>query len=280
MKKTQEVLGLPIITISDGIEVGKVKCILVNADKGSVDYVIVESGVHVLSARVISTMDIIGMGEYALTIENDSVIYDIGKIPTAIDLLQKNIEVKGAKVLTKKGRLIGEIGDFYFDNDNNCFITGLEYIADITKKNIKIIPRDSVITFGKNIIVVKENVEESLLDNMTNKLFNEISIKEFEISAQQTELAELSGSKMEEIIEEATAPIIDSVTEKNEQKSSTQNLFEQRQNQYLKGRKATKTITDLNGNILIESGEMISEAAIDSVKSNGKLIELVMNNKG
>ncbi len=165
MKKTQEVLGLPIISISDGVEVGKVKSILVNADEGTVDYIIVDSGIQILSARVISTSSVLGMGEYALTIENDSAINDIGRIPAAIDLLQKNIQVKGSKVLTKKGRLIGEIGDFFFDEDNNCRITGLEYIADITHKKVRIIPRNNVITFGKNLIVVTEEVESKLLDN-------------------------------------------------------------------------------------------------------------------
>ncbi len=62
-------------------------------------------------------------------------------------------------------------------------------------------------------------------------------------------------------------------------KTSTQSLFEQRQRQYLKGRKATKTITDNVGKVIINSGEVISEDVIDIAKDNGKLIELVMNNK-
>ena len=37
MKKTQEVIGLPVISICDGSEVGKVKELVVNAEKGAVD---------------------------------------------------------------------------------------------------------------------------------------------------------------------------------------------------------------------------------------------------
>jgi len=99
-----------------------------------------------------------------LTIENEDVITDISKIPSAIQLLQKDIRVKGTKVLTKKGSLIGEIGDIYVDENNGCRITGLEFIADITQKQIRLIPRDSVITFGKNLTVVTEDVESRLLD--------------------------------------------------------------------------------------------------------------------
>jgi len=119
MKKIQEILGLPIISISDGIEVGKVKSAIINADKGAIDYIVVDSGIQILSARVIPTDNVLGIGEYALTIENDGAINDISKIPAAIDLLQKNIQIKGTKVLTKKGRLIGEIGDIFVDENEN-----------------------------------------------------------------------------------------------------------------------------------------------------------------
>jgi uncharacterized protein YrrD len=164
MKKTQNILGLPIISISDGVEVGKVKSIIINADRGAIDYIIVDSGIQIFSARVIPTEDVLGIGEYALTIENEGVITDISKVPAAIQLLQSDIKVKGTKVLTKKGRLIGEIGDIFIDDDDNCKITGLEFIADITQKQVRIIPRESVITFGKNLTVVKEDVESTLLD--------------------------------------------------------------------------------------------------------------------
>lgn len=164
MKKTQNILGLPIISISDGVEVGKVKSIIINADRGAIDYIIVDSGIQIFSAKVIPTEDVLGIGEYALTIENEGVITDISKVPAAIQLLQSDIKVKGTKVLTKKGRLIGEIGDIFIDDEDNCKITGLEFIADITQKQVRIIPRESVITFGKNLTVVKEDVESWLLD--------------------------------------------------------------------------------------------------------------------
>lgn len=164
MKKVQEIIGLPIISISDGIEVGRVKNVIINAAKGAIDYIVVDSGVQSLSAKIIPSENILGIGGYALTIENEDAINDLSKLPAAIDLLQKNIQITGNKVLTKKGRLIGEVGDIYVDGDANCAIQGLEFIADINHKNISIIPRSSIITFGKNLVVVIEEVESTLLD--------------------------------------------------------------------------------------------------------------------
>jgi uncharacterized protein YrrD len=422
MKKTQEILGLPIISISDGTEIGKVKSIIINADKGAIDYIVVDSGIQILSARVIPSDSILGIGEYALTVENEGSINDISKIPAAIDLLQRNIQVKGTKVLTKKGRLIGEIGDIYVDEDDCCKIIGLEYIADITQKKIRIIPRDNVITFGKNLVVVTEDIEGALLESAAqlgsvefdtelekknlvisafegaeltkadefepepvnefnefvqksdnfiasegssfyNEIENEEPVKEDvmefnepieegslvkedfenEDSTDEENITEESVEEIEplnffsqdeqaeeeqieeEQIEEAAfgSPDLDEthIMEENEeaneeqvaveefvleapveelleaveeaaepeekekvqqpaiQDNSAASLFEQKQRQYLKGRKATKTITDSEGNTIVSEGMIINDELIDVAKSKGKLIELVMNNK-
>jgi uncharacterized protein YrrD len=352
MKKTQEVLGLSIITISDGAEVGRVKSILINAENGSIDYIVIDNGIQIAGAGVIQSKDILGIGGYALTIESDSAIKDISKIPAAIDLLHKNIQVKGAKVLTRKGRLIGEIGDFYFDESKNCKITGLEYIADKNDRNIRIIPSEKVITFGRNLIVVTEDVENALTDNLEqqglsdrvsdsgrkrqthsdvtvpkvhpiheepssrnieNTIVDDIVGKADDIIANEgdtffretetkqtpNQINEAAIEKLKENNAEIKGNLINGgyqiarvdVPSNNDNhsgnviknapqtKNSAHSLFEQRQKQYLNGRKATKTIFDSFGGIIINDGDLINNDIIDLAKQNGKLIELVMNNR-
>lgn len=283
MKKTQRILGLPIISISDGLEVGKVKSIIINAEKGAIDYIVVDSGIQIFSARVIPTEDVLGIGEYALTIENEGVITDISRIPAAIQLLQNDIRVKGTKVLTKKGRLIGEIGDIYIEDNDNCKITGLEYIADITQKQIRLIPRDAVITFGKNLTVVKEDVEASLLDTPA-QLDSDFGFPEFEkkndtVIDDVDRLAFANPVSEFEPAETPAEPVPAMEDPAAENGDNASILFEQRQRQYLKGRYATRTISDNEGNIIVDEGMQIDDLVIDEAKAKGKLIELVMNNR-
>lgn len=305
MKKTQEIIGLPIISISDGVEMGKVKSIIINAVKGAIDYIVVDSGIQIASARVIPTGNILGIGEYALTIENDAAISDISKIPSAIDLLQKNIQVRGAKVLTKKGRLIGEIGDIFIDEDDGCKITGLEFIADITQERVRIIPRDSVITFGKSLVVVNDDVENSLLERSTQLSSGEKNsddekknsvISDEDTAAHSTSLLSEEVSDQDNGSAQSTNPenspagvvfeteaSLEETTSFNENappsETSAADLFEQKQRQYLIGRRATKTVTDSSGNIIIHEGSVIDGEIIDQAKREGKLIGLVMNNR-
>ena len=263
MKKSKEIIGLPIISISDGTEVGKVKTVIINAEKGAIDYVVVDSGIQILSAKVIPTEYVLGIGEYALTIENEDAINDISKIPAAIDLLQKNIQVKGTKVLTKKGRLLGEIGDFYINEEDNCSIIGLEYIADITQKNIRLIPRDSIVTFGKTLVVVKEDVESTLVDRAVQLI---ISDDNFDYEKKNSE--------------DSLKDAINNIPEQNEiQSGAVSDMMEMKHREYLNGKIATKTIYDIEGNVLIEENTLIDDDIFNIAKNSGKVIELVMNNK-
>jgi len=165
MKKTKEILGLPIISISNANNVGKINNLIINAKSGSVDYVLIETGEKTINSLIISTQDIIGVGEYAATIANEEVMLDISNVPVAIDLLQNNVQIKNTDILTKKGNLIGKTGDFYVDEEEFS-ISGLEFI-DSLEENIetKIILRKDVITFGKQLIIVEEGVTENLLSS-------------------------------------------------------------------------------------------------------------------
>jgi uncharacterized protein YrrD len=274
MKKTQEIIGLPIITICDAMEAGTVKGVIVNAEKGSIDYIVVDNGVQTLGAGVIASEDILGIGEYALTIEDDKVINDIGRVPAAIELVQKDIQIKNTKVMTKKGRLIGSTGDFYVDEDNACRIVGLEFFSDKYTENPKIIQRLSVITFGKNLIITNDDVEGLLIDNAEHIVDGVIGVEDFGNTYINLN-AEADTTESEAAVETEVIGDIPGGAEPSEAAS----LFEQKQRQYLNGKKATKTIYDNDGNIIIDEGMEITDEIIDEAKSKGKLIELVMNNK-
>ncbi len=254
MKRTEEIIGLPIISISNGNDAGIVKSVIINPEKGTIDYIVVDFGAQILNAKVIPAGHILGIGDYALTIESEDSISEINKLPAAMDLLQKNVQVRGTKVLTKKGRLIGEIGDLYIDEDAGCSIIGLEFIADAAQKNIRLIPRDSIITFSKNLIIVTEDVEAKLLERASD----------------------LAGG----ISQESVNNINNNLNSYNGVNSGeVSDMMEIKHREYLNGRIATKTIFDNDGNTLIEENTIIDDAIFDLAKSNGKVIDLVMNNR-
>ncbi len=283
MKKTQEIIGLPVISISGGVEIGRVKGIIINADKGSADYIIVDSGMQSLNTMIIDAGDITGIGEYALTIEDEDDIKNINQVPEAVELLNKNVKIIGTKVITKKGRLIGRVSEFYVDEDNCCKITAVEYSSSKDSEKTLTVPRDSVITFGKDISIVEDTIEDELNEKesqpISENYIPETGEKEPAGSDEDdgiSDHSEVEDADTNDVYEDAS-DLFD-VTAAT-QEDNTAVLFEQRQRQYLTGRKATKAIFDDDGNVIINDGELITGEIIDEAKKTGKLIELVMNNR-
>ncbi len=325
MKTAQQIIGLPVVSIFDGNEIGKVKNVIINASKGTIDFFVIDSGIRSLSGGVIPADRVLGIGEYALTIQQPDDISDIVKIPAAIELMQKNITVRGTRVLTKKGSLLGETGDFFVNEQNTYNITGVEFVPADDSMQSGIILRSSIITFGKDLLVVQDDVIDQLIESphsieeesseekknfsldlqspasddeiiypevvsqepvqeipaeievekeesySTNSLDTDIS---FQIPFENNEEEK---SKEEELGLEIPSEVPAAEETQNEPSLSAAELFEQRQRQYLVGKKVTKTIYTSEGQVIINSGDIITEQLINEVKANGKLIELVMN---
>ncbi len=285
MKKLQEILGLPVIDISDGNEVGTVKDVIINAEKGAIEFFIVYCEDMEINTTVIPTRDVVGIGEYALTIENRDVIREISTVPDAVNMLQKEVKVKETGIMTKKGRLIGKSGDFYVDEDNQCRICALEFKPLSSKEEIKYIPRECVITFGKKVIVVSEDTEEktvgleSQIQVQSGEYDNGAGAAESTLADRMESVSSPSALTEDTKGDLAEGGVFEEQPFQASQQQSTLSLFEQRQRQYLMGRRATKTIVDPEGNVIIREGEAITGEAIDAAKLHGKLIELVMNNQ-
>jgi len=330
MKTAQQIIGLPVVSIFDGNEIGRVKSVIINASKGTIDFFVIDSGIRSLAGGVIPAERVLGIGEYALTIQQPDDISDIVKIPEAIELMQKNIIVHGTRVLTRKGNLLGEAGDIFINEEDTYNITGVEFLPASSEFRSGIIPRSCIITFGKNLLVVQDDFIDQLIEtpsaiktDITDEKKNIASYEsapapetdyyepaepepELEITVEPveapfepeiTELAEESlsiddissdsglqipfeTSTEEAAVSEEAGISVQVAEEKQpepEQHLSAAELFEQRQRQYLVGKKVTKTIYNSSGGIIVNSGDIITEHVIDEVKANGKLIELVMN---
>src|SRR5690606_12696728 len=161
MKKSVQINGLPIISIADGNQIGKVKSLVINPDKGSVDFLTIEHEDFQVSVKAIPSKTIIGIGEYAVTVESENAVIDLNEIPIANQLVNKKIKITETKVMTRKGELIGEVQE-YFVEDETGQILGMELKVD---EKIVYLASDSVVTFGKDIIIVNEDAASRFLSS-------------------------------------------------------------------------------------------------------------------
>lgn len=251
MKRSEEILELAVISIEDGKEIGRVSDLVINPAKGSVEYLVIDNGSRYTGVKILPFKLVEGVGEYAVTIQSLSSITDLADEPDVNGLLEKNVRVKGTKVLTKKGKLIGSVSEFLIDESNEGKIAACEITPVNGGTGGGMIPADNIITFGKDVLVVGE---ESL----------PVPPGGGPGGPQPAKSSDGAGSK--------------AAVDRQEQ-SQAAKLFEEKQRQYLLGRKLSKRIETESGELIAEEGQTITEEILDKAKEAGKFTELSMNNK-
>ena len=249
MKTTKEILGLRIISIADGTQVGYVKDLLLNAQGGFLEFVVIDQPTDYFGARVIAFSDILGIGEFALTIPNPQVIQAVGHNPVAEELLRQDVRVIGTKVLTKKGQLIGEVEEVFIDESTGQ-ISRCSYKT--ANSEVLEVAGDDIITFGKELLIVESRPEKPIPS----------SVPKIEPDGAEGNAITSATPEVQAEQEKVVAEGEDSF-----------NLFEQRQLQYFIGKVTDKDII-LDDGEMLPAGTQITEETIRKIKRRNTLMEI------
>lgn len=152
MKKSVDILGLPIISIADGCEIGVVKKLILDRIKGSVSAVIIDDGQWYHEANVLPFEDLIGISNEVITIGNTNKVLKLAYAPDMKQLLDDDVAVIGAKAVTNKGRFLGTITEIFIDDSGK--ITKCEVEDSNGSKDD--IPAVKVLTFGREVVMIAD----------------------------------------------------------------------------------------------------------------------------
>ena len=150
MKKSVDILGLPVISITEGRELGMSKSLLIDAPNRTVAAVTIEDGDWYRGVKLIPYGNVIAVGEDAVTINNSENILTLDGAGEFGTLLNDNIRVIGTKAITRSGVIQGVITEIFIGDDGRiekCEITAPD--GTITE-----IAADQVSIFGKEVTVI------------------------------------------------------------------------------------------------------------------------------
>lgn len=248
MKTLKEILGLRIISVASGTQIGHVKDYVLNPQNGALDFFITDQPNDHFGARVISFTDIVGLGEFALTIPDPQVIQDVARNLPVQELLKQDVRVIGTKVLTKKGQLVGEVKELAV-NEETGKIESCIYESEAGES--REISFQQILTYGKELLIIEP---EQTNHQVQQKVINE---KPEDIT-----------SEIENTQEINQPDIIDDLEQESEF-----NLFEQRQLQYFIGKRVDKDISLDNGEIL-PAGQAMTEETVSKIKTRSTMMEI------
>ncbi|MBO8159824.1 PRC-barrel domain-containing protein [Thermosyntropha sp.] len=235
MKKSQEIIGLPVFSIIDGAKIGQVKDLVINPEEGKVDFILVGNSSWYEGAKVLPFKDVVGIGEHAVTTESQSMLLSVDESEDAKNLLSRNIQIKGTRVLTNKGNLIGVISEFEVDGDTGK-LARLEYKTAQDEMKLEVIEAEDVLTYGSEVVVVRE--------------------KGFEYAKKVVQPEDISRDEDQETVSEGAA------------------FFKERQKVFLLGKKVIQDIKDGKGEVLIPEGTVVTEEVIALAEANDRFVEL------
>ncbi|MBO5652554.1 MAG: PRC-barrel domain-containing protein [Selenomonas sp.] len=311
MKKSVEILGLPIISITEGRELGVSKTLLIDAKNGTVAAITIEDADWYRGVKLIPYESVIAIGDDAVTITNSENILTLDAAGDYEALLDENIRIIDTKAITKSGTIQGKVSELYIGDDGKiekCEITA----PDGTTSDIA---TDQISIFGKQVTVIDPTGEKK--NNVMSKAPEvshaapaapevpavpaepeapkaeeapkapeapkaaEPAVKAEEAPKAEAPKAEVKPEPKKEAPKAAPAPKAEPKKEAPKADAAKQaaadKASEERHRRFLLGKKAARDIKMDNGIVIVEAGQDITEEVLQKAKLANKFIELSMN---
>ena len=253
MKKSADILRLPVISISEGKQVGTVKDLVIDAAQGAVVALVVDDGSWYLGAKLLPFNAITGLGESAVTVEATNVLIPVTSIPRLEQLMSAGVKVIGTRTLTRSGHMGGKVVELTIDETgriSSCEVE--ENIGDRIQ-----IPVQQIVTFGKDVLIVSDSADPSGRGPVGGRPMEGLVSRTAPAGAYAAQ---------EGMATSAAAPSDDAAQ-----------LFEEKQRRYLLGKKVNRRISANDGSTIIEQGNEITEDILQRIRDEDKMIELTMN---
>lgn len=155
--------GMPAVSVAEGKELGKVDALLVDMDTGAVRWLRLGKGGFFGETRVISTDAVQAIGENAVTVDSEASAVRIQEVAEAQELSRDKRRIIGNRVLTNKGRLLGEIQDYEIDVDTFQITHYRIGKSDLLATRSRDVSADYVLTIGPDAVLVDAAIEEELI---------------------------------------------------------------------------------------------------------------------
>ncbi len=180
MVRKKQVVGLKMISLQDGKEVGEVKDVIYDPKKKKVEALIAEEKGIVKGSKVVPLDEVHTIGDDAVTIDSEERMKPLSKAPEPVTKAAKlSQKVEETTIVTTDGKELGNIKDVYFNP-----LTGEVEEFEMLKVNEKggkskkkKVILSEVLTIGEEVTVVRgygENIFPSQSEDVSQTKKNNL----------------------------------------------------------------------------------------------------------
>ena len=298
MKTSTEILGLPVISITEGRELGMSKTLLIDAKNGAVAAITIEDDDWYRGVKLIPFESVIAVGADAITITNSENILTLEDAVDFENLLDENVRIIGTKAITKAGTIQGSVSEIYVGDDGK--VVQCE-ISDPQGNFLDNISAEQISIFGKQVTVI-DSGSVAATASPAMPAAETPAAPAFEAAPPVEATPEPApetpavpdmptAEPMEEPAPESVAePVAETPAEvpapepaaapeaaEDPAEKAAAKATEDRHRRFLLNKKASRRITTDTGVVIVEAGGDITEEVLQKAKLANKIIELSMN---
>ena len=296
MKKSIEIIGLPVISITEGRELGMSKTLLIDSKNGTIAAITIEDEDWYRGVKLLPYSSVIAIGEDAVTVTNSENILTLEDAGDYEAMMDANIKIIGTKAITKSGTIQGKVVEIYVGDNGKiekCEIEGRD-------GSLSEISSDQISIFGKQVTVIDSDLEkktELIAPKAPAGAVEAPKAEEKPAEEPKAEPAKAEAPKAEpkqeaKPAEPKAAPALAPKAEpKQEAKPAPKaeapkadpsiqmadKATEERHRRFLLGKTVTRKITTDSGVVLVNEGDTVTEEVLQKVKIANKFIDLSMN---
>lgn len=318
MKKSVEIIGLPVISITEGRELGMSKSLLIDAPNGSVAAITIEDEDWYRGVKLLPYSSVIAIGEDAVTITNSENILTLEDAGDYEAMMDANIKIIGTKAITKSGTIQGKVVEIYIGDNGKiekCEIEGRD-------GSLSEIVSDQISIFGKQVTVIDSDFEKKTeiiapvetpavaapkteapkaeIKEAPKAEAPKVEVKEApKAEAPKVEVKEAPKTEAPKVeVKEAPKTEAPKAEVKEAPKAEApkpqvkeapkavdaaaqmaDKATEERHRRFLLGKTVTKDIVSATGVVLAKTGDVVTEEILQKVKMANMFIDLSMNVK-
>jgi len=215
MRKSKKFIGMPVISLAEGQQIGTVKGLVVDPLQKVVAALIIEQKGWFKDQKFAPYGKVRSVGHDAITIDKSAHVEKSASLPGILNLYKEKVSIIDCKVLAENGSQLG-IVDEYFVDETTGAIVGLELSGNLLNSIIKgrvFLDSSFIQTIGKELVVTSNEAIENLvkidgglqetmkhLKDSTSQLWENTIQKTKEFSSKTKEL----GNKTKEELESKT----------------------------------------------------------------------------
>lgn len=169
MRRARTIIGLPIISLAEGLRIGQVRDVVFNPDARSIAALVIRDGTWRSDAELIPIDHVRSFGRDAVTIHNVRGVIKARANRDLYRLFSSGVKLDGLLVMTETGNYLGTIEEILLGDHAEMLAYEISAgFAEDVNKGKSLLPANEAITIGRDVATFPDGIETLLTRQFTD----------------------------------------------------------------------------------------------------------------